>query len=156
MSATRLAVSVLGVLLVLAYAGASALWLENNSAWYIGLKRPWWQPPDVVFGLIWPYNFTALGIALVVVAQRLSYWQMGMAIGLFAVSVATATLWSYSFYSTHQLGPAAAALAITAVLTVPVVVYVFSASTLMGWLLMPYQLWIITAASLSWGYWRLN
>lgn len=118
--------------------------------------RPWWQPPDIVFGLIWPYNFTVLGFALVVVAQRLSYWQMGWAVGLFAASVATATLWSYSFYSTHQLGLAATALAITAVLTVPVVAYVFAASTLLGWLLVPYQLWIITAASLTWGYWRLN
>ena len=27
---------------------------------------------------------------------------------------------------------------------------------LLGWLLVPYQLWLVTAASLSWGYWHLN
>lgn len=148
--------AVIGVALVVIYAGASGFWVQTNSSWYLALKRPGWQPPDVVFGLIWPYNFIVLGAAMVVAAQRLPMPKLALTIALFAVTVGSATLWSYWFYVPHLLGPAAIALIVTAVLTVPLVVSVFSASRILGWLLLPYQLWIITAATLSWRYWRLN
>ena len=156
MSETRVTAAVLGVALVVIYAGASGFWVQTNSSWYLSLHRPSWQPPDVVFGLIWPYNFIVLGAAMVVAAQRLPLPQLAFTIALFAVTVGSATLWSYWFYGPHLLGWAAVALAVTAVLTLPLLLSVFSASIPLGWLLVPYQLWIITAATLSWGYWRLN
>lgn len=156
MSAWRLAAATFGVALVIVYAGASGYWVQTDSAWYSALKRPWWQPPDVVFGLIWPYNFVVLGISMALVAGRLPRLHVAIAVGLFAASVASATLWSYWFYGPHLLGPAAAALAATVLLTLPLLYFVFQASTLLGWLLVPYQCWIAIATSLSWGYWRLN
>lgn len=155
MSGARIAAAVCAVALVAMYAGASGYWVQTNT-WWLSLKRPGWQPPDLVFGLIWPYNFTVLGIAMVVVAQRLSARQVATTIGVFAISVAAATLWSYWFYGSHALGPAFAALVVAAVATAPVLYSVFSASTLLGWLLVPYQVWIVIAASLAWGYWHLN
>jgi benzodiazapine receptor len=145
-----------GVMLVVAYAAASGIWVQSGSEWYLSLKRPRWQPPDIVFGLIWPYNFMVLGIAMVVVAQRLPERQLAIAVGLFAVSVAAATLWSYWFYGLHELGLATAALVAAALVTLPLLIVVFTVSALLGWLLVPYQLWLVTAASLSWGYWHLN
>jgi tryptophan-rich sensory protein len=43
-----------------------------------------------------------------------------------------------------------------AILTVPLLIIAIKASVGVGLLLMPYQLWVITAASLSWNYARLN
>lgn len=156
MAAGRTALAVTGVVLVLVYAAGSALWVETNSTWYSGLKRPPWQPPDVVFGLIWPYNFTVLGFALVLITQRLSMPESLLALGCFAVSVAAALTWSYLFYVPHHLGPSAAALALTTVLTIPVLVLTFRASLVTGALLVPYQVWVGVATSLAWGYARLN
>ena len=56
-------------------------------------------------------------------------------------------------------GPAAAAaiaLSAAAVLTVPIVVIAFLTGWLWGTLLLPYQIWVALAASLSWGYLHLN
>ena len=72
------------------------------------------------------------------------------------MSVAAATLWSYWFYGLHELGLATAALVAAALVTLPLLIVVFTVSALLGWLLVPYQLWLVTAASLSWGYWHLN
>ncbi|MEY3103855.1 MAG: hypothetical protein RL256_877, partial [Actinomycetota bacterium] len=67
----RTVAGALGVLLVFVYAIGSSLWVSNSPGWYSSLNRPPWQPPDFVFGLIWPYNFIVLGIAAIKVSQNL-------------------------------------------------------------------------------------
>ncbi|MFM7491591.1 MAG: tryptophan-rich sensory protein, partial [Actinomycetota bacterium] len=62
----------LGIILVLIYAFGSGIWVSNAPGWYTSLNRPPWQPPDFVFGLIWPYNFIMLGVAAFSVAQSLN------------------------------------------------------------------------------------
>ena len=156
MTTGRLGAAALGVLLVVVYAAGSSFWVQTSGSWYSSLKRPWWQPPDVVFGLIWPYNFVVLGFAMVYIANRLSAREVTIALVCFAVSVAAALAWSYLFYVPHHLGASAIALGTTALLTVPVLYFTFKASTLTGFLLVPYQLWVIVATSLAWGYSRLN
>ena len=51
---------------------------------------------------------------------------------------------------------AAVALSAAALLTVPIVVIGFLTAPLWGIALLPYQVWLILAASLSWGYVRLH
>lgn len=156
MTSGRLGAAVIGVLLVVVYAAGSSFWVQTSGSWYSSLKRPFWQPPDVVFGLIWPYNFVVLGFAMVYIANRLSVTEVVSALVCFGLSVAAALAWSYLFYVPHQLGASAIALGTAAALTVPVLYFTFKASTLTGFLLLPYQLWVIIATSLAWGYARLN
>ena len=148
--------AVIGVGLVVIYAVGSALWVQSASSWYTALRRPPWQPPDVAFGLIWPYNFIVLGIVLFNLARNGSRTQVTVGLSFFAVSVAASLAWSYLFYGPHQMVAAASALVIAAVLTLPVTAVIFQTSTMHGWLLVPYQLWIGIAASLSCGYAVLN
>lgn len=156
MTSGRLGIATVGVALVVMYAAGSARWVQTSGSWYASLKRPFWQPPDVVFGLIWPYNFVVLGFAVVYIAQRLDPLAVSIALGCFALSVIAALSWSYLFYVPHQLGASAIALGAAAALTVPVLYFTFQASTLTGFLLVPYQIWVLIATSLAWGYARLN
>jgi translocator protein len=68
----RSASSVIGIALVLVYVVGSGLWVNTGDGWYRSLNKPTLQPPDFIFGLLWPYNFIVLGIAAVVVSQRAS------------------------------------------------------------------------------------
>jgi tryptophan-rich sensory protein len=54
-----------GIALVFIYVIGSGLWVNTGDGWYRSLNQPAWQPPDFIFGIIWPYNFVVLGIALV-------------------------------------------------------------------------------------------
>ena len=47
--------------LVVGYAVGSGVWVSASPGWYAEPGRADWQPPDLVFGLIWPYNFVAWG-----------------------------------------------------------------------------------------------
>lgn len=152
METWRLGATFSGIALVVTYAIGAGLWVSNNSTWYLGLYRPTWQPPDWVFGLIWPYNFLALGISSIVIARTLSKTLVIIWIVLFAVSVLTALIWSYLFYVPHNLTNAALALITTAILTLPITFLTFKASVNFGLALLPYQLWIVVASSLALGY----
>ena len=152
METWRITSAIIGIVLVLVYAIGSGFWVSNNSAWYFSLNRPFWQPPDWVFGVIWPYNFIMLGITSFIVARRLSKTLVITWIALFALSVIAALLWSYLFYAPHNLVGASIALVTTAIVTIPITVITFKASIGYGIALLPYQVWVIIASSLSVGY----
>ena len=111
--------SVIGVGLVFVYVIGSGLWVNTGDNWYRSLNQPSWQPPDFIFGLIWPYNFVVLGFASVYVANRLSTANAIIYLSIFALSVACALTWAYQFYRPHNLFAASIALCLVAVLTLP-------------------------------------
>ena len=142
----------LGIVLVLIYAFGSGVWVSSSPGWYASLNRPPWQPPNFVFGLIWPYNFIMLGVAAFNVAQSLNRIQTISWLVLFALSITAALMWAYQFYVPHNLTFATIALGVAALLTIPVLYLTFKASLLVGILLIPYQLWVVIASTLAWGY----
>ncbi len=151
----RVVASILGVALVLIYAIGSGYWIDNTG-WYRSLNRPSWQPPDYIFGIIWPYNFLMLGISSIFVARNLSKNLIAIFLLFLAVSGISALLWSYFFYQPHNFSAASISLASAAIATLPLVVITFQASRLIGALLIPYQAWLIIAMFLSISYGKNN
>jgi translocator protein len=148
--------SVGAVALVAVYAAGSGVWVAANPGWYAGLTRPAWQPPDIVFGLIWPYNFVALAVVGVIVAQRGSPGLVGAWLAVAAASVVCALSWAYLFYVPHQLTASAIALALAAALTLVLVILTWSATRGGAIALLPYLIWVSIATSLAFGYTALN
>ena len=114
-----------GIGLVFVYVIGSGLWVNTGDNWYRSLNQPAWQPPDFIFGIIWPYNFIILGVAAVTIAQRASTTATVIYLGFFALSVICALTWAFQFYRPHNLQAASIALALTALLTIPMVVIAF-------------------------------
>ena len=148
--------SVIAVVLVLIYAIGAGLWTNTGDNWYRSLNQPSWQPPDFIFGLIWPYNFVILGFASVAVANRLSTTNAIVYLSIFALSVAAALTWAYQFYRPHNLYAASIALAVVALLTLPMLYFIYQASMPLFFATTVYQVWVITAAYLSFSYAKLN
>jgi tryptophan-rich sensory protein len=148
--------AVAGIAIVAIYVIGSGLWVNTGDNWYRTLNQPAWQPPGYIFGIIWPYNFIVLGIAAVTIAQRATTTTTLIYLSFFALSVACALIWAYQFYRPHNLEFAVIALFGTALLTLPMVVIAFRTSIPIGFALLPYQLWVATAATLSYQYSKLN
>ena len=145
-----------GIAILATYIIGSGLWVNTGDGWYRSLNQPAWQPPDFIFGIIWPYNFIVLGIAAVTIAQRATTATTLTYLTFFALSVTFALTWAYQFYRPHNLTFASMALIGTAVLTIPMLIIAFRTSLGIGFALLPYQLWVATAASISYGYSKLN
>ena len=152
----KLIAAAIGILFVFIYAFGSGIWVSSSPGWYASLNRPAWQPPSAVIGLIWPYNFTVLGIASYQVSRSLSKIENITWLVFFGLSIAAALSWAYQFYVPHNFLYASIALTSAAVLTHPVLFLTFRATLTMGLLLVPYQIWVAIAASLAWGYLAKN
>jgi tryptophan-rich sensory protein len=152
----RSSASVIGIAIVLLYVVGSGLWVNTGDSWYANLNRPSWQPPSFIFGIIWPYNFIVLGIAANIVSQRASKPVVAIYLALFAASVVSALVWAYQFYRPHNLVAASIALTVTVLLTVPMTVTLFTVSVPIAFAVVPYQVWVAVAATLSWRYSQLN
>ena len=148
--------SVIGVVIVFVYVIGSGLWVNTGDNWYRSLNQPPWQPPDFIFGLIWPYNFVILGFASVAVANKLSTAKAVIYLSIFALSVAAALTWAYQFYRPHNLYAASIALAVVALLTLPMLYFIYQASVPLFFATTIYQVWVITATYLSYNYAKLN
>jgi tryptophan-rich sensory protein len=148
--------AVAGIAIVAIYVIGSGLWVNTGDNWYRTLNQPSWQPPGYIFGIIWPYNFIVLGIAAVTIAQRATTTTTLIYLSFFALSVACALMWAYQFYRPHNLEFAVIALFGTALLTLPMLVIAFRTSIPIGIALVPYQVWVATAATLSYQYSKLN
>jgi len=139
---------------VVVFAALSNTWNGHDPGWYAGLRRPSFQPPDVVFGVMWPLNFALLllvGVTVVRTAPRAAAWT---ATGVLAVSVALALGWAWSFYVPHALVRAAVCLAAAAVLTWVLVAVVARIALWGGLVLVPYAAWLSVATALSVSYAR--
>lgn len=142
--------------LVAAFAVLANVWNSHDPGWYAALRTPSFQPPDAVFGMMWPLNFLLLlvvGLTSIRTAPADVAWT---ATGVLTVSVVLALGWAWLFYVPHQLGAAAACLAVAAVLTWILLVIVARNEAWAGLLLLPYALWLSVATALSVAYTRLN
>ena len=63
MTLARLGLGATGALLIALYGVLAVRWTGAGSAWAATLRQPSWQPPDIVFGVIWPLNFVAMAVA---------------------------------------------------------------------------------------------
>lgn len=152
----RLVAVVVTVALVVAYAVGSGRWVTTGSAWYLDLRQPPWQPPPPVFGVAWAYNFLAIASVGILLSWRAPATRVTVFLAVLAVSIGLAIAWAYLFYGAHSLTAAAVALTGCALLTVVPVTVAFLEQPWLGAVLIPYQVWLVIATSLSWGYVVLN
>ena len=149
---TRGLVSTASTIIVIIYIVGAGRWVATDADWYRSLNSPAWQPPDFIFGLIWPYNFAMLIVAGFVVASRDSQTEQIIWLASLALSVSAALLWAWLFYVPHSLQASGFALGAATFLTLPLVVVAFRASPLLGLALVPYQIWVAIATSLAFSY----
>ena len=155
MTLARVGTATAVLAVVVLYAVLAARWTARGSRWYAMLPRPPWQPPDLVFGVVWPLSFGAIAVA----GLGVTLWSPVLDglrwVAALAASVALALGWAHAFYGSHDLGRAAVLLAGATALTWGLVALTLGLVTWAGWLLVPYAGWLTVATSLAVGYWRL-
>ena len=149
---SHIAVGILGTAVIAIYAFGSGRLVATDSQWYRSLSKPAWQPPRVVVGLIWPYNFAMLITASWVVASRLSSTQQLVWLASLTLSVLAALAWAWLFFDRHRLFASGVALVFATLFAIPLLVISFNASPVLGFAFVPYQLWLVLATSIAFGF----
>eukprot|EP00884_Botryococcus_braunii_P009356 jgi/Botrbrau1/18421/Bobra.0072s0013.1 len=81
-------------------SGASAS--SNVEGWYTTLRKPSFNPPNWVFGVVWPVLYSAIGFAAFVVWTEGGFRRHLGAFVLYAVQLGLNAAWAPAFFKAHN------------------------------------------------------
>lgn len=145
----------LGVFLALNFAAAASGAVFRPGAWYEGLAKPAWTPPNRAFPVIWTALYLMNAVSGWLVWQAAGT-AAALALGVYGLSLVINASWSAVFFGLRRMGFGLAIVVLLwlSILAVAALFRPFSA--LAGALQLPYLLWVTLAAALNLTVLRMN
>ena len=134
-------------------------YLSNSgfeNGWYAELRKPSFQPPAWMFGVVWTILYTLLGLALAMVLREPPSHRRRDALWLFGGQLALNFSWSPIFFGLQMIEIALVVLIAMLVLALAAARYFRGLQPVSGWLMLPYLLWLCLAVVLNYETGRLN
>jgi len=127
------------------------------SSWFVYLNKPWFQPPNWLFGPVWLTLYTLMGIALYLIwLKNVKKKPVRAAAGIFAFHLVINALWSIIFFGWHNLLLALFIIGWLLGLIIILIRRFYRIQPLAAYLLLPYLVWVMLAVVLNFEVWRLN
>lgn len=138
----------LAIVSVAAWVGSMVTYPSINN-WYAGLEKPFFNPPDWIFGPVWTVLYLLMAVSLYLVWSAQATRSKRLALSAFGVQLALNIAWSVVFFGLHQ--PWTAVGVIVAMwLAIAVTMATFwPISKLATYLLVPYLAWVSFATGLN-------
>jgi tryptophan-rich sensory protein len=118
-------------------------------AWYPRLDKPWFTPPDAVFGPVWTVLFALIAIAGFRVWRRVGFDAQERIWSVYSVQLVLNFGWSAIFFGLKQTDLALAEIAVLWVAILANLMLFRRVDHLAGWLLAPYLAWVSYAVLLN-------
>lgn len=140
-----------------AAALGAAFTARSVREWYPTLRKPAGTPPNSYFGPVW----TALYILMAVAAWNVylksgGLHQAALPLTLFFIQLLLNIGWSAIFFGKRSLSLAFVEIVVLWLFIFGTMLAFWKVSSLSGWLMLPYLLWVSYAARLNIGIMRLN
>ncbi len=126
-----------------------------QSQWYAQLKKPLFQPPDVVFAIVWGILYVMLGICAALLFGRKGYASQRIYV-LFALNLVLNALYSLLFFKFHLIIWSMFAVMLLLWCTAFLLQDCWRLNRWTGALLFPYLLWVGFATVLHYVIAMLN
>lgn len=127
------------------------------STWYVYLNKPFFSPPNWLFGPVWTLLYTLMGISAYLVwrshqfgKKSLPFWHV------YATQLVLNTLWSIIFFGFKQPGFAFIEILVMWYFIVRTIQDGYKIDRWSAYLLYPYLLWVSFASLLNLSIWLLN
>jgi tryptophan-rich sensory protein len=137
-------------------AVGGALTASGVRDWYPTLNKPWWTPPDWVFGPVWTALYLMMAVAAWLVWRRAGWPGGRTALVLFAVQLVLNAAWSGLFFALRDPGAAFAEVVVLWAAIAATLVAFGRVSRVAAGLLVPYLLWVTYATALNGAIWVMN
>ena len=146
----------IGVVFTASFIGNAAT-MPNIPTWYAEIQKPWFTPPNWLFGPVWTLLFTALIVAFYRILRLDPLTPgRGRAIIIFVIQITCNALWSIAFFGMRSPG-----------LGLVVIVFLWSSivanmiafrrlDRLSSWAFPPYLAWVSFAGALNLAIYLIN
>lgn len=142
----------------------SVFTISNIPVWYATLAKPFFAPPNWLFGPAWTLLYFLMGAALFLI------WEKGFvkpiadpvkkqakkAVGAFSVQLALNVIWSFLFFGLRNPLYGLIEIIVMWIAIAYTIKTFYPVSKKAAWLLVPYILWVSFATALNAAVWMLN
>jgi tryptophan-rich sensory protein len=136
---------------------AALFTFSSVKTWYATIVKPDFTPPNWIFGPIWTILYLMMGFAWGHINRiDISIPLKRRANTLFIIQLTLNALWSYIYFGIHKIGLAWIDITLLWVMLTLTICSFMHISKLIGYLLMPYLLWLSYANVLNGAIWYLN
>jgi benzodiazapine receptor len=139
------------VILVVVTAGSGVFFKPGE--WYRGLSKPFWTPPNWLFGPVWSVLYIMIAVAGWLV------WRAdpgSPALWLWGLQLLLNGAWSWLFFGRRRMDLAFADLVAMWLTIAAFIVVALPLSQIAGLLFVPYLVWVTIAGALNLTVWRMN
>lgn len=141
------------VFIVLVVATASTGILFQPGAWYKGLSKPGWTPPNWLFGPVWSVLYLMIAVAGWLV------WRIegaGLAMLLWVAQLILNGIWSWLFFGRRRMDLAFVDVVALWLAIAGFILAAWPVSGMAALLFVPYLVWVSIAGALNRAVWRMN
>jgi len=150
-------IKIIIAILICQLAGAigSIFTMSSIPTWYATLNKPWFSPPNWVFGPVWVTLFTLMGISLYFV------WDKGAKnvrtpLTIFGIQLVLNVVWSFLFFGLLSPFYGFIEIILLWIAILATIISFYKVSKKAAYLLIPYIVWVSIAASLNYFILVLN
>lgn len=125
--------------------------------WYQALQKPWWQPPDWAFPIVWSTIFLLSVFAMAFAWRDVEGpVRRGWVVFFFVATGALNILWSYLFFTLQRPDYALVEVGFLWLCVLLLVLLPWRDSKTASLLFFPYLVWVTIASYLTWTVVQLN
>ncbi len=146
----------LAVALVLVVTAAAFGGRFRPDAWYQGLDKPAWNPPNWVFAPVWMMLYAAMAVAVWFAWRNGTGTLRVVGLSLWLAQLIANAAWPWIFFGRHRPGWAFLDISVMFVLILATLLVFFRLSAVAGWLMVPYLAWVGFAGCLNAALWVRN
>jgi benzodiazapine receptor len=130
--------------------------IEAVPTWYAGLNKPWFNPPNWVFGPVWTTLFILIGLALFLVwrAPRSQIQDIGIA--LWVIQLVVNVFWNYAFFGFRNPLFGVVTIVPLWMLIAATIHQFYKVDRWAAYLMVPYIVWVSLATALNTAIYLLN
>lgn len=124
--------------------------------WYLRLRKPRWQPPAIVFPIVWTVLYILIAISGWLVWENAPAEALPLAMTVYGVQLVLNAGWSAIFFGWKRMRLAFVELILLWLSIAALIAVFWPLNQTAALLLTPYLAWVTAAGVLNWSIMRLN
>ena len=124
--------------------------ISSIPTWYAHLNKPFFSPPNYLFGPVWTTLYILMGISLYLI------WKKKKPLKLFWIQLILNAIWTPIFFGAHAILLAFVIIVVMWVYILKTILSFAKINKVASYLLYPYLAWVSFASILNFSVWLLN
>lgn len=124
--------------------------------WFNSLNKPWFSPPNWLFGPVWTTLYLLMGISLYIIWKQPRSKARNTALLVFILQLVLNFGWTFLFFYFQQIGSALVEIIVLWISILIMIVLFYRIKPLAAFINIPYLLWVSFATLLTAAYYSLN